>query len=87
MKPRFMSAATLNTQLNINVDRIGSLAVPLPPLNEQDAIVERLGNETQAHSTFVEASTRQLFCLAEHRRALITAAVTGQLDIATQEAA
>ncbi|MFA5566734.1 MAG: restriction endonuclease subunit S [Acidimicrobiia bacterium] len=55
--------------------------VPLPPRHEQQAIVDFLDTETARISEIVQKMRRQIGLLREHRQALITAAVTGELEI------
>jgi type I restriction enzyme S subunit len=60
-----------------------SLKIPLPPLDEQRRIVDRI-RAARSHSLLAEdASTRMNALLAEKRLALITEAVTGRLDMST----
>jgi len=81
MRQTFLSTATLNTQLNINIDRIGSLPSVLPPIDEQLLIVDYLDRST-ANSHEVEAKIHQAVDrLTEYRSALISAAVTGKIDV------
>ncbi len=55
--------------------------LPKPPRGEQEAIVEFLDRETQTFAG-VEVAARQLTdLLIERRSALISAAVTGQIDV------
>jgi type I restriction enzyme S subunit len=66
---------------NVGASRYGSLTVPVPSLPVQGAIVKRSeasGDWARATSA---AIARQVTLLHERRHALITAAVTGQLDI------
>lgn len=69
------------TVAHLNMADIGELPVMLPPLNAQPVVAARiraeLGSLDQASSTM----SRQIELLLERRQALITAAVTGQLDI------
>ena len=60
---------------------IGHLAMLIPPLDEQRAIVAYLYDETELIDALVvrtEAATERL---QEYRTALITAAVTGKIDV------
>ena len=60
---------------------IGHLAMLIPPLDEQRAIVAYLDDETELIDALVvrtEAATERL---QEYRTALITAAVTGKIDV------
>jgi len=61
--------------------------VPVPPPAEQHAIEKSLGELDASLLPASESLVRSLEPLREYRQALITAAVTGQLDVATQEAA
>ncbi len=71
----------LGTQLNLNTDTVGAIRLGVPPASEQAAIAdyltERLGGLDSA-STRIQAAIERL---QEHRTALITAAVTGKIDV------
>jgi type I restriction enzyme S subunit len=69
------------TGINRNV--VGQLFVPLPPLAVQREIAEALDATEAHHRTVTDRLEHQISLLREHRQALITAAVTGQLDLAT----
>jgi type I restriction enzyme S subunit len=73
------SAKSAVTGINRNV--IGVLRVPRPPEDVQRTIAETLDVAQETHDLMRRRLTDQLTLLAEHRQALITAAVTGQLDI------
>lgn len=69
------------TMLNLNPTIVGRMQVPVPPLAEQRAIAAYLDAETaklDALTAKVEAAIERL---AEYRTALITAAVTGKIDV------
>ena len=57
--------------------------LPVPPKEEQQAIVTHIKQETEKIDAFAEATERTIALLQERRSALISAAVTGQLDLAT----
>ena len=46
MKSELLREAPVNTQGNLNVDRIGSRGIALPPAPEQQAIVEHIEQGT-----------------------------------------
>lgn len=75
------------TVKGINIRDLKRPFVPVPPRREQDYIADYLDGEIgKLHE--LEASTAlSIEQLREYRQSLITAAVTGQLDIAAQEAA
>lgn len=66
----------------LNEDVALSVRLPWPSEAEQQRIAGRLDRLRAQHLVLIGATNRQIDLLAEHRRALITAAVTGELDIA-----
>ncbi|CAN0653667.1 type I restriction enzyme, S subunit [Nitratireductor aquimarinus] len=54
---------------------------PVPPLDEQQQIVEHIGTETTKIDRLRTATENSIALLKERRAALIAAAVTGQLEI------
>lgn len=67
------------TGINRNV--IGYLRVPVPRPDEQREIAVRVDRYADRVNALNERLTAQIDLLVEHRQALITAAVTGELDI------
>lgn len=57
------------------------LKVCLPPVVEQKAILERISRATIRIDLLVAKTERSVELLKEHRAALITAAVTGKIDV------
>jgi type I restriction enzyme S subunit len=57
------------------------LVVPVPPFEEQIAIREFVQNEMRTIDNLVEEAYRAKDLLLVRRGALITAAVTGQIDV------
>lgn len=55
--------------------------LPVPPKEEQQAIVAHIKQETQKIDAFALATEKTIALLRERRTALISAAVTGQLDL------
>ena len=60
---------------------MGQLRVPRPSAAEQRRLSVLLDEANQAKSKLVARVQCQLDLLAEHRQALITAAVTGELRV------
>lgn len=77
----FRGLGKLGTQLNLNTETIGSIVIPVPPAAEQDGIVSMLDRLRRRSMELRRAQHRHIEVLRERRQALITAAVTGQLDI------
>jgi type I restriction enzyme, S subunit len=70
-----------STFSRINVAQIADLVVPCPPPGEQSAIADEL-DEFGAHTAMLVASLRkQTDLLVERRESLITAAVTGMVEL------
>jgi type I restriction enzyme S subunit len=61
--------------------------VAVPPLEEQDAIVEHLQPRVAQLDALAERTRQALALLAEKRQALISAAVTGNLEAVEEVAA
>ena len=70
-----------NTQGNVGIKDLQSLKVAVPPLDEQEAIVAFLDSEAKSYDALEAESKRAVELLKERRSALITAAVTGQIDV------
>jgi len=81
LRDEMINASTINTQLNINIERIGSVKTVLPPLPEQRAIAAFLDQETARIDALIEKIRKSIDLLREYRTALITAAVTGKIDV------
>lgn len=60
---------------------VGSLPAPTPPLTEQVSIAEFLKRATTRIDQLIEKTKASIELLNEHRAALITAAVTGKIDV------
>lgn len=67
--------------MQLALDDIRELWLPLPPLDEQRAIVAHITHETAKIDAVRAATERTIALLRERRAALIAAAVTGQLDL------
>jgi len=69
-------------QANLNPSRYGDLLIALPPLEEQERIVAELDAHRLRLEELEGRLFRQVALLREHRQALITAAVNGELKVA-----
>ena len=68
-------------QPNLNTDIVKALSIPFPPLLEQVAIATYLDIETAKLDALVAKVEEAIERLQEYRTALITAAVTGKIDV------
>lgn len=65
----------------LNLGTLARTPIPLPPLNEQRTIVAHLQDQTARIDALVTEIDRFIHLSRERRGALITAAVTGQIDV------
>ena len=68
-------------QVNISVPILKTLPVPIPPTEEQAEIVSFLDIETAKLDALRTEANRAIDLLQERRTALISAAVTGKIDV------
>mgnify|MGYP001458291490 CR=1 FL=1 len=72
-----------STHKTIYMPDLYSLRIPLPPVSEQREIVRRIRRANSTLDRLLDNIDRQLDLLIERRHALITAAVTGQVNPTT----
>ena len=65
----------------INASQIGDLSITVPPIAEQRAIAQHLDRKTARIDALSERAVAAIERLNEYRTALITAAVTGKIDV------
>lgn len=79
----------LYTRSNTTFDRrikqndLDNLPLPLPPIDEQHAIVKHIDEQTAQIDALIAKAEEHIALAKERRSALITAAVTGQIDVRT----
>jgi len=81
LKPHLGVLARSTTQDNLNAQQVGQLPVPTLSLGQQGEAVERLSGKLKRIDALEFALSLRADLLRERRQALITAAVTGQLEI------
>ncbi|WP_078843722.1 restriction endonuclease subunit S [Streptomyces albus] len=80
----FESTGSRTTNLaSTNSSKILGFPIPLPSLDVQRSLVNQVYEKLEATAGVRRLLNRQLALMAEHRQALITAAVTGQFDVST----
>jgi type I restriction enzyme S subunit len=77
----FAAEATGANIFHLGADRLRTVQVTLPSPTGQEEIVRYLEMASEHSQQLIGRQERQLGLLQEHRQALITAAVTGQMDI------
>lgn len=78
---RLETLATGSTALGIKASKLGMIECLAPPLDEQDSIVALIKRETAKLETLMTEAQSAVTLLQERRTALISAAVTGQIDV------
>lgn len=66
---------------NINYSVLGNNFIPVPPIEEQNAIVEYIESKTSKIDTMIEALKAEIDRLTEYKQRLISDVVTGQIDV------
>jgi type I restriction enzyme S subunit len=69
-----------SAQSNISVPLLSNAPIPLPSTQEQAAVLDEITQHRIRSERILDLLNKQVALLAEHRQALITAAVTGQTD-------
>jgi len=78
----FMTRSKQSTNLaSISSTNLMELPVILPPENEQDSILAFIADQTARFDSLTTEAQRAIDLLQERRTALISAAVTGQVDV------
>jgi len=65
----------------LSLENVRECPVLLPPIAEQEAITDYVASETSKLDTLTAEAQRAIDLLQERRTALISAAVTGQIDV------
>ena len=83
----FMSRSKQSTNLaSISSSDIQELPIPCPSLEERVAIIEHVRVVSKHIDSLMTEASRAIDLLRERRTALISAAVTGKIDVRTQQA-
>lgn len=75
------SVGASSTMQNISKDDLLALVIPVPPANEQNAILAHLDKEVDAINQSVTARKSFIAKLQEYRKSLISEAVTGKFVV------
>jgi type I restriction enzyme S subunit len=70
-----------STKGAITCEQIGRVKIAVPPPREQKAIVEYVGGQANPLAALAAEAQKAIDLLQERRTALISAAVTGQIDV------
>ena len=70
-----------STIQHLTADKLENLKVPVPPVQEQRLIAQHLQNTRKQADAVISDIETAMSLIRERRSALITAAVTGQIDV------
>ena len=70
-----------STVVNLHLDKIENLYFTVPPIEEQKAIADYLDNTIGTYDQQLNKAEKLRLLLKERRTALISAAVTGKIDV------
>ena len=71
----------MGTQLNLNTETVGGIQIGVPPSSEIAHILEFIDRQSSAFDSLIEEAAKGVDLLQERRSALISAAVTGKIDV------
>lgn len=77
----FVKEMNLVTRASLSQELLKRMPVPLPPENEQREIAEYLSKKDNSISELIQETKSSIELLKEHRTALISATVTGKIDV------
>jgi len=77
----YFSLAQYGLKQGLSIEDVREAPVALPPLDEQDRICQCLRGVSSRYLPLEAESQRTISLLQERRSALISAAVTGQIDV------
>lgn len=68
-------------QPNLNIEIVSNIKLPLPPLQEQQGIVEYLDKHTKEIDDLVSMEQNKIELLKEYRQSLISEVITGKIKV------
>jgi len=77
----FVNNMTVTNQPNISSEGIESIYLPVPPMNEISRILLYVDRMNESYNQLIDRALLQVSLLQERRTALISAAVTGKIDV------
>ena len=75
------SRGIMEMRLRLYFDELGRISMPFPPPSEQESIVAFIEAMETKFDSLGQAASEQVRLLSERRSALISAAVTGKIDV------
>ncbi|PML91989.1 restriction endonuclease subunit S [Vibrio breoganii] len=82
----YLGLGKMGTQLNLNTDTVGGIKIGLPPANEIEEIISYIEQKNTQYSELISKAVSSIGLMQERKTALISAAVTGKIDVRDWEA-
>ena len=82
------SDAIQATIQNVSAEKYGNMLLPVPPSSEMQAVIAIARQKADQYAQLIKGADNLIELMRERRAALISAAVTGQIDVrglATEE--
>ncbi|MBF2720043.1 restriction endonuclease subunit S [Psychrobacter sp. NG254] len=77
----YLGLGKMGTQLNLNTETVGGIEIGLPPKKEIEAIIKYIEDEKARFNHLIYKAEQAIQLMQERRTALISAAVTGKIDV------
>lgn len=84
--PALVQTSTQSTQANLNIERVGAVQAAFPTKFEQQEIVKFIDEMLDKYASLEAQALLGVEILQERRTALISAAVTGKIDVRNWQA-
>jgi type I restriction enzyme S subunit len=83
----YLGLGKMGTQLNLNTETVGGITIGVPPADEIMVIIKFIEQATAKYDGLISNAERLIELAQERRTALISAAVTGKIDVRDWQAA
>ena len=77
----YLGLGKMGTQLNLNTDTVGGIKIGLPQENEIEEIIAYIEKKNAQYSDLISKAVSSIDLMKERKTALISAAVTGKIDV------
>lgn len=74
-----------SAQANLSLESLGNICIPIPQIDEQRAIIQHIQRVRSVFSNLSYSINKKIRLLNEYRISLISAAVTGKIDVREME--
>jgi len=82
----YLGLGKMGTQLNLNTETVGGIKVGLPPANEIEELICFIEKSNDKYRNLIFKANESIQLMQERRTALISAAVTGKIDLRNWQA-